>query len=83
MKRNNLFMLSYIVFIFISFVVRIFCEYPMWSTLVVSISVSSGIFAFADYYSGKASSELSALKITKDLFARTEKCISGDYRVFR
>lgn len=81
MKRNNLFMLSYIVFIFICFIVRIFCEYPMWNTLVVSISVSSGVFAFADYYSGKASSELSASKITKDLFARTEKCISDQLRI--
>lgn len=48
MKRNNLFMLSYIIFIFIAFFVKLFCDYPMWPPLVTAITVASCIFACSD-----------------------------------
>ncbi len=48
MKRNNLFMLSYIIFIFLSFTVKLFCDYPMWPPLVTAITVASCIFACSD-----------------------------------
>lgn len=48
MKRNNLFMLSYIIFIFITFAVKLFCDYPMWPPLVTAITVASCIFACSD-----------------------------------
>lgn len=48
MKRNNLFMLSYIIFIFIAFCVKLFCDYPMWPPLVTAITVASCIFACSD-----------------------------------
>ena len=48
MKRNNLFMLSYIIFIFIAFIVKLFYNYPMWPPLVTAITVASCIFACAD-----------------------------------
>ena len=76
MKRNNIFMLSYIVFIFFCFVVRLCYEFPMWNTLVAAISFSSGVFAFADFYSGLSTAELAAYKITKELFTKIEKSIT-------
>lgn len=81
MKRNNMFMLSYIVFIFICFVIRTYCDYPMWNTLVVAISFASGIFAFADFFSGKASAELDASLVTKDLYLRTGESLSHQKKV--
>lgn len=80
MKRNNLFMFSYIVFIFVCVVVRVFCEYPMWNTLIAAISFSSGMFAVADFFSGRASAELEASKVTKKLFDQTEKIISAQLK---
>lgn len=81
MKRNNMFMLSYIVFIFICFVIRTYCDYPMWNTLVVAISFASGVFAFADFFSGKASAELDASLVTKDLYLRTSESLSHQKKV--
>lgn len=81
MKRNNMFMLSYIVFIFICFAIRTYCDYPMWNTLVVAISFASGVFAFADFFSGKASAELDASLVTKDLYLRTGKSLSHQKNV--
>ena len=48
MKRNNLFMLSYIIFIFIAFFVKLFCDFPMWPPLVTAITIASCIFACSD-----------------------------------
>lgn len=48
MKRNNLFMLSYIIFIFIAFSIKLFCDYAMWPPLVTAITVASCIFACSD-----------------------------------
>ena len=76
MKRNNIFMLSYIVFIFFCFVVRLCYEFPMWNTLVAAISFSSGVFAFAYFYSGLSTAEFAAYKITKELFTKIEKSIT-------
>ena len=70
-------MLSYIVFIFICFVVRAYYEFPMWNTLVSAISISSIIFAFADFFSGLAAGQLAAFRITKELYITTEKSLSG------
>mgnify|MGYP003306025347 CR=1 FL=1 len=68
-------MLSYIVFIFICFLVRVYCEFPMWNTLVAAISFSSSVFAFADFYAGLASTELAVSRITKNLFTQTDKSL--------
>lgn len=76
MRRNNIFMLSYIAFIFFCLVVRVCYKFPMWNTLVAAISFSSGVFAFADFYSGLATAELAAYKITKELFTNIEKSIT-------
>ncbi len=48
MNRNNAFMLSYIAFIIICILVRMFTDYPMWNVIVSAITVSSWFFAIGD-----------------------------------
>lgn len=48
MKRNNMFMLSYIIFIFIAFVVKLCWDFPMWAPIVTAITIASCIFSCAD-----------------------------------
>ena len=47
-KKNDLFMLSYIVFIFICVAVRIFYNYASWNTVVAAVTAASWFFAIAD-----------------------------------
>ncbi len=54
MKRNNLFMLAYIIFIIVCMFVRLICDYPMWHTIVSAITISSWFFAVADASSSDA-----------------------------
>ena len=49
MKRNNLFMVAYIIFIFICVAVRLFAEFPQWQLIVVAITATSWIFSLADF----------------------------------
>ena len=50
MKRNDMFMLAYIIFMVIAVVTRIFFDYQMWKPLVAAITCSSWMFAVADHY---------------------------------
>lgn len=47
-KKNDLFMLSYIVFIFICVAVRFFYNYASWNTVVAAVTAASWLFAIAD-----------------------------------
>jgi len=47
-KRNNMFMLSYTIFIFVAFVARLHWDFPMWAPIVTAITVASCIFSCAD-----------------------------------
>lgn len=49
MKRNNLLMLAYIIFIFICAIVRLFGEFPRWQVLVAAITATSWVFSLADF----------------------------------
>lgn len=48
MNRNNLFMISYIVFIGVCAIFKIIWDYPMWGRIVAAITCSSWFFALAD-----------------------------------
>lgn len=48
MKRNNMFMLSYTIFIFVAFIVKLCWNFPMWTPIVTAITVASCIFSCAD-----------------------------------
>lgn len=50
MKRNNMFMLAYIIFIFISLVVRFFFDYEMWAPIISAITIASCMFAVSDIF---------------------------------
>lgn len=48
MKKNNMFMLAYTIFIFITFVVKLCWDFPMWAPIVTAITVASCVFSCAD-----------------------------------
>ncbi|MBP3936206.1 MAG: hypothetical protein IK954_01315 [Clostridia bacterium] len=48
MKKNYLFLLSFTLFIFLSVIVKSYCDYPMWPTIVAAVTVASSFFSFAD-----------------------------------
>lgn len=48
MKRNNIFMLAYIVFIFLCAWIKSINDFPMWGRLVVAITTASWAFAISD-----------------------------------
>ena len=48
MKRNNIFMFAYIVFIFLCSSIKPFYDFPMWSRIVVAVTVASWVFAISD-----------------------------------
>ena len=50
MKRNSLFMWAYISFIYISIIVRIFLDFPLWTPLVLAITLSSILFSLEDLF---------------------------------
>lgn len=51
MKRNNYFMLAYILFIGFCIFARLFVEFESWGRLVAAITCSSWFFAMADSHS--------------------------------
>lgn len=48
MKRNNIFMFSYIVFTFLCAWIKPIYDFPMWGRIVVAITTASWVFAFSD-----------------------------------
>ena len=53
MKKNNLFLFSFVIFIFICLMVKGFWEYPLWPAVVAAITCASWLFAFADLFYSK------------------------------
>lgn len=51
MKRNNYFMIAYILFIGFCAIARLFVDYESWGRLVAAVTCSSWFFAMADSYS--------------------------------
>lgn len=93
LKKNNLFMLAYILFLTICICVRIFGEFPMWSTIVSAITISSWFFAIADSNSSDATElrqinsiwlqytdkeKTKANKILEHILAKKENFIKND-----
>lgn len=62
MKKNNLFMLAYIVFSVLCGVVKIFWDYPMWTTIVGAITTASCIFAISDFLHTQAATYMALAK---------------------
>ena len=50
MKRNSMFMLAYIIFIFISLIVRFFFDYELWAPIISAITIASCMFAVSDIF---------------------------------
>ncbi len=50
MKRHNLLLLSYIVFIIICIIVQSFVEFESWSYVVSAVAISSAFLTYADFF---------------------------------
>lgn len=50
MKRNNIFMWAYIIFIFIAIGFRFSSDYSLWTPLVIAITISSILFSVEDLF---------------------------------
>lgn len=62
MKRNSWLMIAYIIFIFISSIIRLFYVFPMWESLVIAVTVSTSLFTYADVFLSLADSLESQIK---------------------
>lgn len=51
MKRNDIFLFSYIAFIIICLVVRSLGEYESWQAIVSAVAISSSLFTCGEYFS--------------------------------
>ena len=51
MKRNNIFMLAYIIFIFLCVEVKSFWDFPMWGKIIAAVTTASWLFALSDCFS--------------------------------
>ena len=51
MKRNNIFMLAYIIFIFLCVEVKSFWDFPMWGKIIAAVTTASWLFAVSDCFS--------------------------------
>lgn len=76
MKKHNLFLLSYTIFIFICLIVKCFWNYPLWGVIVAAITTASCILSCADI------TEVVATKYSKDvkdfeplLDSAVDKCV--------
>lgn len=80
MERNNLFMKAYISFIFIAMFLRLRFSYPLWSPLVMAITLSSVLFSIEDLYASfaRAQGNLCDIKddFTSTALKRAEKALS-------
>lgn len=48
MKKNNMFMLAYTIFIFVAFIVKLCWDFPMWAPIITAITIASCVFSCAD-----------------------------------
>lgn len=61
MKKHNLFLLSYTIFIFVCLIVKYFWSYPLWGIIVAAITTASCILSCADI------TEVVAMEYNKDV----------------
>ena len=73
MKKNNLLMSAYIAFVFLCFVIRTFGEYPMWDSVVASVTFSSAFFAYADFFFSYANALSDVCDVADSFIGVTKK----------
>lgn len=54
MKRNSIFMWAYITFVFMAIIMRLCFDYPLWTPLVLAVTISSVLFAVEDLFASLA-----------------------------
>lgn len=80
MKKGNLFLLAYILFICISIFIRIKTDYPIWNSLVLAISISSIFFSYETLFSSSCSELERLANNSDDLISIMEKTNASDFK---
>ncbi len=73
MKRNNIFMWAYIVFIFVASILRLFVAYDFWNSIVIAVTISSMVFAFEDLYVRRAKFYNSSKENLQTIYSQAKK----------
>lgn len=80
MKKGNLFLLAYILFIYISIFIRIKTDYPIWNSIVLAISISSIFFSYETLLSSLCSELEMLTNNSDDLISRIENTNASDFK---
>lgn len=82
MKRNNILMGAYITFIFICYLARVESEYESWDSVVSAVTISSALFAVADFLYIYAQSLSGICDIARDYIEDTRNKLDEEKKVF-
>ena len=82
MKRNTIFMWSYISFVFICTISRLFFNFSLWNSVVLSITISSMFFSIEDLCRSLSMSLKRSLDIAEPLVSDVTESIDKDLLFF-
>ncbi len=82
MKRNTIFMWSYISFVFICTISRLFFNFSLWNSVVLSITISSMFFSIEDLCRSLSMSLKRSLDIAEPLVSNVTESIDKDLLFF-
>lgn len=82
MKRNNILMGAYIVFVFICVAVKFFSDYAMWGAIVSAVAISSALFSYADFFLIYMESVQEIYSVGKDFIIITRKGLDAEESTF-
>ena len=82
MKRNTIFMWSYISFVSICVVLRLFSAFSLWNSVVLSITISSMFFSVEDLFRSLSMSLKRSLEIAEPLANSVVESINDELLFF-
>lgn len=82
MKRNTIFMWSYISFVSICVILRLFFDFSLWNSVVLSITLSSMFFSVEDLLRSQSVSLKRSLEIAEPLANSVIESIDKDLQFF-
>ena len=78
MDKNNIFMWTYITFIFICCSVRTIIDFTMWNSIVIAVTVSSIFFSFEGLFSSMSDTYKKTSIIIERCVTETQKLLKTD-----
>lgn len=82
MKRNTIFMWSYISFVSICVILRLFSDFSLWNSVVLSITISSMFFSVEDLFRSLSMSLKRSLEIAEPLASSVAESIDEEVLFF-